>query len=123
MTVHLKRRDDPCLQRTALLTPDDIAALLAVCRNTRDKAFLSILWESGSRISEPGNLQLKQVTKHEHGYILDLEGKTGRRNPLIVSSSPHLATWLSHHPFKDNQESPLWVHYHALPVQGPPGTD
>lgn len=83
MAVHLKRRDEPCLQRTAPLTPDDIAALLPVCSNTRDRAFLSIPWESGSRISELGKLQLK----HEHGYILDLEGKTGRCSPLSRQSS------------------------------------
>lgn len=111
MTVHLKRRDEPRLQRTRLLTPEDIAALLSVCHNPRDKAFISCLWESGGRISELGNRQIKDVVAHEHGYLVELDGKTGRRSALLVSSSAHLATWLSHHPFRDDPESPLWVHY------------
>jgi integrase/recombinase XerD len=111
MTVHLKKRDEKRLQRTELLTPQDIDALLQVCHNPRDKALMSILWETGGRISEIGNLELRHVTKHEHGYILDVEGKTGRRSPLIISSAPQLAVWLSHHPFRDRPSAPLWVHY------------
>ena len=111
LTVRVKKRDEPRLQRTELLTPDDVQALLRVSRSPRDKAFISILWETGSRVSEIGNLQLKHITDHDHGFVLDLDGKTGRRSPLVVSSSPHLATWLSHHPFRNDPESPLWVHY------------
>lgn len=113
MTVHLKRRDEKTLQRTVLLTPDDIDRLLQVCHCSRDKAFVSMLWETGGRISELGNLEVGHVTSHAHGYILDINGKTGRRSPLIVSSAPHLATWLAHHPFRHDQRSPLWVHYQS----------
>jgi len=111
ITTHVKAKDKRRLHRNELLTPGDIEALLAVCHNTRDKALLSILWETGGRISELGNLQLLHITKHEHGYLLDLYGKTGHRNPLIVSSSAYLAQWLANHPFKHNPDSPLWVHY------------
>ena len=58
------------------------------------------LWETGGRISELGNLQLKHVTKQVHGYLLDLYGKTGHRNPLVISSAPHLTQWLALHPFR-----------------------
>jgi len=111
MTVHLKKRDEKRLQRTELLTPSDIEALLAVCHSPRDKALISMLWETGGRVSELGNLQLKHLTKHPHGFLLDVHGKTGHRNPLIISSAPALATWLAHHPGAHNIESPLWVHY------------
>lgn len=107
---HVRRADERRLQRNDLLTPDDIKALLNVCRNPRDKALISILWETGGRIAEIGNLQLKHVTKNKHGYVLDLDGKTGRRSPIIVSSAPYLSQWLANHPFKDNPESPLWIH-------------
>jgi integrase len=109
MRTHVRRADEKRLQRTDLLTPAEIQQLLGICRNPRDKALLSLLWETGARISEIGNLQLKHVTKNQHGYTLDLDGKTGRRSPLIISSAPYLAQWLSNHPFKDNPDAPLWV--------------
>jgi ribosomal protein L40E len=67
--------------------------------------------KTGCRIAEIGNLQLKHVMKGQHGYTLDMNGKTGRRSPIIISSAPYLTVWLQNHPFKDNPESPLWVHY------------
>ena len=37
------------VQRTELLTPEDIEALLHVCHNPRDKALISILWDLPSQ--------------------------------------------------------------------------
>lgn len=111
ITGHVKAKDKRRLDRRELLTPDDIQALLNVCHNTRDKALISMLWETGCRIAELGNLQLLHVVKNTHGYTLDVNGKTGRRNPLVVSSAPYLTQWLANHPFKDRPDAPLWVHY------------
>jgi integrase/recombinase XerD len=111
ITTHVRARDKKRLDRAELLTPEDIQALLAICHNTRDKALISMLWETGCRIAELGNLQLKHVTKNQHGYTIDVNGKTGQRSPLVISSAPYLTQWLNNHPFKDNPESPLWVHY------------
>jgi integrase/ribosomal protein L40E len=111
ITTHVKKRDKRRLERNDLLTPQDIEALLHICHNTRDKALISTLWESGCRVSEEGNLQIKHVTKIQYGYSLDVNGKTGQRSPLIISSAPYLTQWLANHPFRDNPEAPLWVHY------------
>lgn len=111
ITTHVRRRDKKRLERADLLTPEDIEKLLDACRNPRDKALIAVLWETGGRVSEIGNLQLKHVTKCEHGYTLDVNGKTGARSPMIVSSAPHLTAWLNNHPFKNDPEAPLWVHY------------
>src|SRR5262249_26322514 len=43
------------------------------------------------------------------GYTLEVNGKTGVRSPLIVSSAPFLAQWLNNHPFKSVPDAPLWV--------------
>lgn len=111
ITAHVRRRDKKKLQRNDLLTPEDIQRLLDICHNPRDKALIAILWESGGRVAEIGNLQLQQIVKTQHGYTLDLSGKTGQRTPLIVSSAPYLTQWLNNHPFKNQPQSPLWVHY------------
>jgi integrase/recombinase XerD len=111
ITTHVKSKDKRRLERTELLTPADIQALVDTCHNPRDKAFDAMLWETGCRIAELGNLQLRNVTKIEHGYSLDVNGKTGRRSIIVVSSAPYLAQWLANHPFKDDPEAPLWVYY------------
>ena len=111
LTGHVRRSDKRHLNRSELLTPDDVARVLDVTRLPRDQALVSALWETGGRISELGNLQLKHVSKAPHGFFLDLTGKTGRRTVLIVSTAPYLAQWLALHPFSTDPESPLWVHY------------
>jgi integrase len=112
ITCHVRAREKRHLQRRDLLTCDEAARLLAVCDNARDRALVSTLWETGSRISETGNLQIKHVTKHQYGYLLDFTGKTGTRNPLVISSAPHLSAWLAYHPYADDPEAPLWVTLH-----------
>jgi hypothetical protein len=93
-----------------LLTAEEAAQLLAACSNARDRALVSLLWETGGRIAEIGNLQIKHLTKHTHGYLIDVEGKTGGRNPLVVGSAPYVTAWLAYHPFRTNPDAPLWVY-------------
>jgi len=111
MRTHVRRADQHRLARTELLTPQDIKGLFGICHNPRDTALIAVLWETGGRIGEVGNLQLKHVLRSQHGYSLDLSGKTGERNPLIISSAPALTQWLANHPFRDQPDAPLWVHY------------
>lgn len=108
---HVRKRDQKRLQRNDLLTPKEIEHTIDRCHSPRDKALIAILWETGGRIAEIGNLALKHVTKIPHGYTLDVTGKTGQRSPIIVSSAPYLTTWLANHPFRTTPEAPLWVHY------------
>jgi len=118
ISCHLKKRDCKRLSRHDLLTPKDIATLLGVVRNVRDKALISVLWESGGRIAEVGNPQLKHLTRHQHGYLLELTGKTGTRSVLLIESSAYLNAWLNQHPFANDPESPLWAHYHFETTAG-----
>jgi integrase len=106
---HVRRRDKHKLDRSSLLTPEDVDRLLAVCHHPRDTALVSVLWESGCRISEVGNLAVGKVTKDSYGYLLDVTGKTGARTPLIVGSAPHLTVWFNHHPWRTDQAAPLWA--------------
>jgi len=115
ITTHVRTRDKKKLQRNQLLLPSDIEQVITVTQNTRDKALTAVLWETGGRIAEIGNLQLKHATKTDVGYILEVTGKTGTRSVLIVSSAPLLAQWLNVHPFHSDPEAPLWVHYQHRP--------
>jgi len=118
ITTHVRTRDKKKLQRNQLLFPSDIEKVVDVTQNPRDKALDCVLWETGGRIAEIGNLQIKHATKNDVGYTLEVTGKTGTRSVLIVSSAPFLVQWLNVHPFRADPDAPLWVHYqHSPPPQ------
>lgn len=111
INAHIRPRDRPVIRRSDLLTPPEIEILLRTARNDRDRAFVAVLWEAGPRISEIGNMQIRNVSRATNGYILDITGKTGTRTPLVVSSAPYLDQWLAKHPFRNDPEAPLWVRH------------
>jgi len=107
--IIVKRKDQPRVQASAILTTQEIEKLISVAFLPRDRAFISILYELGARISEVGNLRIKDFTRDEYSYIVDLSGKTGHRTPRIVISDPYVTEWLNSHPLRDNPEAPVWV--------------
>jgi site-specific recombinase XerD len=92
-----------------LLTEGEVLQVLSVAEHPRDKAFLSVLWESGTRISELGNLKMKNVAFDHHGTLITVQGKTGSRKIRIIASTPYIANWLNMHPMRQDPEAPLWI--------------
>ncbi len=110
LNTSIKSKNIPKIKSSDILTEDEIEKLIDGGASSRDKAFLSVLYETGSRISELGNIRIKDITEHEHGYFIDLaSGKTGERNVIVVMSSARLSHWLNDHPNKDNKNSFVWV--------------
>jgi len=110
ITTHVRTKDKHKLQRNELLTPAEIQRGIDRTASVRDKALISVLWEAGARVAELGNRTIHDVVPANVGYTLELDGKTGRRSVLVVSSAPLLAQWLNNHPFKADPNAPLWVH-------------
>ena len=92
-----------------LLTEEDVKKLIKIAKHPRNKALISILWESGARVSEIGNLNLSNVVFDKHGILLTVKGKTGSRKIRLIFSTPYLATWINAHPFNDQKNMPLWL--------------
>jgi integrase/ribosomal protein L40E len=92
-----------------ILTEEEVKALAHSADNLRDRALVLVLYESGCRIGEVLGLKIKHVQPNEHGMALTVNGKTGSRRVLIISSAPALANWLNIHPFRDNPESHVWL--------------
>jgi len=91
-----------------LLTEGEILGIIQNCRTLRDKALIATLAESGCRVSEIGNLQIKHVSFEEYGARLTVQGKTGMRKILVINSSPYLQEWINQHPLNENPEAFLW---------------
>lgn len=92
-----------------LLTEKDIKRMIEVTMNSRDKALISLLYESGCRISELLLMKIKHVVRTGDWYRITVHGKTGTRKLLIIASVPYLDRWIAEHPFKDDTEAYLWI--------------
>jgi len=94
-----------------MLTEEDIKKLINAAKHPRDKAFVTVLYESGCRIGELGGLKIKNISFDNYGAKLLVNGKTGARRVRIISSVPYLTEWINKHPFKDDPEAYLWISY------------
>ncbi len=92
-----------------LLTHEDVNKLVDSANNVRDKAFISILYDSGCRIGELLTLQNKHVKIDENGAVIIVDGKTGQRRVRIIHSVPRLLNWIDHHPAKTDPNAFLFV--------------
>jgi integrase len=108
-TIPLKEKR--LVNHKELLTVDEITKLIDACDHPRNKALIAILAESGARVGEIGNLTIGQVCIDPNGVVLNLEGKTGSRRIRLVSSTPHLVTWLNNHPDRENSSALVWINY------------
>lgn len=93
-----------------LLNEEDILKLIQNADNIRDKAFISIIYESGCRIGEILTIKIKNVSFDNYGAKISVFGKTGARVVRLVTSSPYLLEWLNggHPNNKDNEEF-VWL--------------
>ena len=108
-TIRPKSVNDTVI-REDLITEEDLKKLLTACaENQRDRAFLHVMYESGSRAGEILTLKVKHLKFDKIGAIIVVDGKTGSRPIRLIESVPDLAKWINAHPFKDNPESPLWI--------------
>lgn len=101
-----------------ILTEEEVIHISQTATNTRDKALILVLYETGCRIGELLSLRVKNVAFDEYGAVLRVTGKTGDRRVRIISSAPVLTAWLEHYNAKDDPEAFLWPpqsNYHNNP--------
>jgi integrase len=91
-----------------LVTPDDVMKMINACMNPRDRALISLIYESGARRGEILRLSLCDATPETDGYRIRLTGKTGARRILIIDSAQYLHQWIVVHPCRDDQNAPIF---------------
>ncbi|MFA4848905.1 MAG: tyrosine-type recombinase/integrase [Methanoregula sp.] len=78
-----------------ILTPEEIKALIQACKHSRDRALISVLYESGARVGEIARLTWKDCVFDKYGaklYINDTKTKKQRYSRLTACSE-YLARW------------------------------
>ncbi|PTD94648.1 integrase [archaeon SCG-AAA382B04] len=97
-----------------VLREDDIKKLLEASSNPRDKALIALLWETGARMGEIMDLKIGDFEDHKNGLqvIINNEKESGefpQRRLLLISSIPHVQSYLNMHPNQEDDSAPLWV--------------
>ncbi len=94
-----------------LITKSEMESIIDNCKNSRDRALFSLLYDSGCRIGEILLMKIRNVKFDQYGGILEVpwQGKTGYRHVRIVGDSiPYMRAWLDNHPKRNDMESPLF---------------
>lgn len=91
-----------------LLSEQDVLKMAQAAMNSRDKALVLVLYESGCRVGELMSLRLKNVQFDQYGAVLMVTGKTGDRRVRIISSAPALAQWIENYGGEQTPDAMLW---------------
>ena len=92
-----------------LITEEEYLRMADSTDHPRNKAFISLIFESGCRIGEILKLKIKNINFDNLGAFSMVNGKTGPRRVRFRNSTPYLRAWLQVHPDKNNLDAPLWV--------------
>jgi integrase len=92
-----------------LLTENEIKRMIQAAEHPRDRALIAILYDSGCRISEIGNLKIRDILFDDVGATLTVNGKTGMRRVRIIFSTAYITRWIELHPESNNPDSFLWI--------------
>lgn len=99
------------LKPEEVLLPSEIKQIIKKCSNSRDKAIVSMLFESACRVGELVNIKLKNIHFDDYGIKINVKGKTGERNIRLIDCVGYVQNWINEHPEKDNLESCLFVSF------------
>jgi integrase len=92
-----------------MITEDEMAGILEACRNPRDRALFSLLYDSGCRVGEVMSLKLRDMEFDDYGLILSVTGKTGFRKVRVIGNSvAYMREWQNAHPHRDNDAAWLF---------------
>jgi integrase len=87
---------------------DDILPMIEEANHERDAAAIALQYDAGLRGFEFSDLTVGDVTDHDHGLQVTVNGKQGRRTVLLIPSVPYVRDWLDEHPAASNRDAPLW---------------
>lgn len=104
-----------------LITPDEINLLLEKgTSNIKQKALLSLIFESGCRIGELLNIKLSDIRpENKEGYLeISVNGKTGRRTVYAYNSIRYIIQLIESNKYNDKD---AYLFYNNMNSNGPIG--
>ncbi|PSG99167.1 MAG: hypothetical protein BRC29_03510 [Nanohaloarchaea archaeon SW_7_43_1] len=109
MSVYIPDSKKPRVEPEELLSVRDAERMINSALNPRDKALFGLLWDTGARISEILNLDVRDIDFQDELMGVNIRhGKVGPRKLYTVESIPLVKNWLREHPSRD-PEDPLFT--------------
>jgi integrase/recombinase XerD len=102
-----------------IITEEDVNKVIQSCTNFRDKAMLKFLHETGVRVGELLNMQLRDIEIRENSASIVVDGKTGMRKIPITKAVPYLVRLLEIHPYKDDPNAFVWLGKNRASMHSP----
>jgi len=101
-----------------ILTYSELRSLNNAARNTRDRAFLEVLYDSGGRVSEVCTLKISQITFDGKKTLVTIKSKTKhiKECPLLTSGVA-LKNWLEQHPCKTDPNASVFPGLRSNPYK------
>jgi len=96
-------------RKKVVLSFEEVEKMVDAAQTIRDKAIVSMLFESCCRPSEFLSLTIGDLKKDEFGYTFQVEGKTGVHQKFCYQCKSYITEWLRSHPSKDDKDSPLFI--------------
>lgn len=90
-----------------ILNEEDVLKMLNSTSHPRNKAIISVLFDSGLRLSEIINLKMRNLVfdKENESIKINIEfGKTGGRTLLLIPSVPYLIAYLNSLPIEYRED-------------------
>ncbi len=93
------RKDPMTKTASALLTPDEVRAMIKACNRSMDRAIITMLYEGGFRVGEIGTMRWGDIKFDHYGVIVNVNFKTGiPRYVRIIMGKEYLAQWRHDYP-------------------------
>jgi len=110
MSVYIPDSKKPRVDSEELLGVGDAEKLINAAYNSRDKALMGLLWDTGARISELLNLDIKDISFGDELMGINIRhGKNGPRKIYCVESMRLVRNWLCDHPARYDEDAPLFT--------------
>ncbi|WOF16788.1 tyrosine-type recombinase/integrase [Methanoplanus sp. FWC-SCC4] len=112
------RADKTTKRPDQMLSKEDIESIIRGCLTSRDRALISVLYESGCRISELGCLTWGRIRFDEYGVILTIEDTkcSTQRYVRLVMAKPYLSAWRQDYPFEPKGDSLAFITHRKDPL-------
>ena len=94
-----------------MLTEDEVKQLIAACLNSRDRALIALLYDSGMRVGELLGLRIKDLQIGKDISFVNVDGKTGVRRIPIGFSLPYLTNYIGEMRQKAKENDYLFVKF------------
>lgn len=107
----MPKRLQKIIRTKDVLTEEEVYKMVDNAHHSRDKAIISLLFETGSRIGEIEKLKIGDIVFDDKGYNFVTDGKTGDvyKRVVNIKAVELLKEWIKQHPLKDNPDVPLWI--------------